>query len=154
MVLSFCYLCYLGDCLSLGGSCEPAYIKRCHFARGKFKLLSILTLCSFPITSSCRVYSPCARSAMRHASEPWAPFSSAKWSMIHWMCFVITMDQVNSQDLLGMVQLDDVNGVFGTRRVAWHGHVELCDDWLEKKPETQSRRSGVRLDPSLHCALN
>ena len=108
--------CYHGDCLSSGGGYELATITRCCVTWGKFnELLPVLTSCSFPITSRGRVYNPCVRSVMLHASETWAPTFSdlhrlqgSDRAMIHWMCGVTTKDQVSLQDLLERMRLDDL----------------------------------------------
>ena len=67
------------------------------------QLLPVLTSSAFPITSRVRVYNSCARSAILHASETWAPTLSDLHclhhndrAMIRWMCGVITKDQVSS----------------------------------------------------------
>ena len=134
------YFCYLGDCLSSGGSCELATITRCHVAWGKFyELLPILTSHSIPITLRWIAYNSWVRSAMLHASETWTPTLSNlhllqlnNRVMIRWMCGVATKNQVSPQDLLQRMQLDDLAKVLCTHQHWWHGHVEHSNGWLKK----------------------
>ena len=129
-----------GDCLSSGGSCEHSTITRCRVTWGKFnKLLPIITSRTFPITSRGRVSDSSIMSAMLRASKTWALTTSDlhrlqcnDQGMIRWMCDVTTKDQVSSQDLLERMWLDDLEKVFCTRRLRWHGYVERSDGWLKK----------------------
>ena len=83
--------CHLGDCLSSGGGCGLATITRCRVAWGKFnEFLPVLT-------SRGRVYNPCIRSAMLHASKTWAQ---------PYLTRITTKDQVGSQDLFERMQLN------------------------------------------------
>ena len=76
---------------------------------------------------------------MFHASEIWALASSDLHrlhcndrAMMHWMCGVTIKNEVSSQDLLDMTQLDDLAKVLRTLQLKWHGHVERSDGWLKK----------------------
>ena len=67
------------------------------------------------ITSERRVYSPCVKSAMLHASGTCAPTLSHLHSlqrngraMIRWMWGVTSKDRVSSKYILGRMQLDDL----------------------------------------------
>ena len=100
-----------------GGGCGLAAITRCCVAWGKFnELLPVLT-------SRGRVYNPCIRSAMLHASKTWAQ---------PYLTCITTKDQVGSQDLLERMQLNDLAKVLCHCRLRWHGHVERNDGWLKK----------------------
>ena len=68
---------------------------------------------------------------MLHASETWAPILSDLHllqrydrAMIRWMCEVTTKNQVPSQDLFEMQQLEDLAKVL-------HDH-QRSDGWLKK----------------------
>ena len=70
--------CYLGDCLSSGCSSELAAITKCRVAWGKFnEFLSVITSCSFTITSRGRVYNSCVRSAMLYAKPGSQPYPTS-----------------------------------------------------------------------------
>ena len=143
-------ICYLGDCLSSGGGCELAIFTRCRFTWGKFKdFLAVLTSRSLPITSKGRVYNSCQKC---HAPCKWNldpnPLrlaSPATQRPSYDSLDVTTNDQVSSEDLFGMMQLDDLAKVFRTHRLKCHGHVGGSDGWfktVQKLNPTRGRGRG------------
>ena len=63
-------ICYLGDMLSAGGSCEITVTSPVKTACKKFReLLLVLTCCHLSYKTRGYVYSSCVQSTMIHANE-------------------------------------------------------------------------------------
>ena len=132
--------CYLGDWLSLCGSCELATVTGHHATWGNFnKLLRVVPSRLFPISPRERVCNSCGRDAMLHATETWATVVSDLHhlqcngrALIRWMCGVTTKDQVSLRIILERMQLGHLAKVLHTDQLRWHCHEEHSDCCLTK----------------------
>ena len=130
VVASFCYL---GDMLSAAGGClsTTTHVKT---AWKKFKdLLPVLSSRHLSFRTRGRVYSPCVRSAMLHASETW-PLTKQNLqclqrnnrATIRQICNVRPQNIVTtrSSELLVRLSIEDLDLILKERRLRWYGHVE------------------------------
>ena len=107
--------CYLGDCLSSDGGRELVSIKRCRVAWGtEFNELLLI--------SASRLFPHHLQSLQFGRQERHVPYKGSlghqliwfaslarQWpAMIHRKCGVTNKNQVSSQNLLGMMKLDDL----------------------------------------------
>ena len=118
--------------LSAAGDCELSTTTRVKTA-WKFKeLLPVLSSRHLSFKTRGRVYSPCVRSAMLHASETW-PLTKPNLQHLQrndratsrQICNVRPQDiTTRSNELLAWLGIKDLNLILKERRLCWYGHVE------------------------------
>ena len=120
--------------LSAAGGYELSTTTRVKTAWKKFKvLLPVLSSCHLSFKTHGHVYSSCVQSAMLHASETW-PLTKPNLqrlqrndrAMIRQICNVRLQDVVTtrSNELLGLLGIEDLDLILKERRLHWYGHVE------------------------------
>ena len=128
--------CYLGDMLNAGGGAEASSIARIRSGWKKFReLLPFLTSRSLSHKAKGRLYGPCVRGVMLHASETWPlkeediqRISRTDMRMIRWMCGVSLKDRKSSEELRQRMGIPDITTCLRQNRLRWFGHVERMDE--------------------------
>ena len=140
-------MCYLGDMLSAGGSCELSITTCVKTAWKKFKeLLPVLSSRHFSFKTRGRVYSSCVWSIMLHAIETW-PLTKQNLqclqrndrAMIRQICNVKPQDTatIRSHKLRAQLGIEDLDLILKEKRLRWYGHVHQSNGAIKSAYDIQ-----------------